>query len=122
MSRLLDADLRVTRHLVGERLATLGVGGERHGIEDGLTDAAVVGAFAVAVPAQHVELGLDLLRAVVRPGDQVARIAVARDQPQGLLLAGATDSAAQIRLTYGACSEHTCLPPVRDHVVQVTLP
>ena len=51
-------------------------------------DLGVVAADVVAVPAQHVELVLDVGR---RGGEEVARVAVLRDQAQGLAFAAAAD-------------------------------
>ena len=59
----------------------------------GLLDLVVVAALGVAVRPQDVELA-----AQVRPGEQVARLGVAGDEPQRLPLAAAADHDRRMRL------------------------
>src|SRR5205823_5536506 len=63
----------------------------RH-VEGRLEDLVVVAPLALAVPAQHLQLVLH-----VRGVEQVARVGVLRDQPQGLLLPAATDHDRRVR-------------------------
>src|SRR3954452_4346312 len=94
--RLADAQLREPLELRQALAALLALLARVEAEHDGLLDLVVVAADVGAVPAQHVQLVLE-----VRAGEQVAGVGVLGDHPQRLLLPAAADEDPRARPLQG---------------------